>query len=778
MQWFVHCVLKLSYTKMKKSILTTLGIWALFCSCQNEAPRAIPQDKEIEAKIEKLLSKMTLEEKVGQMTQLTSEIVLEKGTNNVSKKGEELIRKYKIGSILNTMDGVAATPAEYRTFIKQLQDISMDEMGIPCLYGLDQIHGASYTAGAVLFPQEIGLAASFNDELAYNMGVVGSYETRACNVPWVFSPTLDLSRNQCWPRVWESFGEDPVVQSRMGVSLTRGFQGEDPNHISPEKVAACIKHYFAYGATKSGQDRTPSMVSKRELKEKFFPPFKACIEAGALSLMVNSSSNDGIPFHTNKEFLTGWLKEGLNWDGMIVTDWSDAKFAFSRDFTTPTYKEAIRRVIDAGVDMLMEPYSVEACDYLVELVNEKQLPMSRIDDAVRRILRLKFRLGLFDDPYGTSSDYAKFADPEFVKYAYNAALESEVLLKNDNSLLPLSKDARILLVGPNANSMRTLGGGWNYTWQGDAADNPAFTGQYNTIYEALKTKFKNVDYVSVLNYKKHAHFEVEERGDYAKAVNAARNADVIVAAIGENSYCETVGNINDISLSSNQRDLVKELSKTGKPIVLILNEGRPRVLNDIEPLAGAVVSVLLPGNYGGDALAALLCGEENFSGKLPYTYPKYVNRLNTYDYKLCENSATVEGLYNYNANMTSQWPFGHGLSYTTFEYSNLRADKTDFNSGDVIEVSVDVKNTGKVKGKESVLLYSSDLWATLTPDVRRLRDYTKVELLPGETKTVTFHLNADDLAYVDHSLNWVLEPGEFRLACGSESIIVNCVRGK
>ena len=385
-------------------------------------PRAIPQDKEIEAKIEKILSKMTLEEKVGQMTQLTSGIVIQSGTNHVSKAGEELIRKYKIGSILNTMNDVAATPEEYRTFIKELQDISIDEMGIPCLYGLDQIHGASYTTGAVLFPQEITLAASFNNELAYNMGVVGAYETRACNVPWVFTPTLDLSRNQCWPRMWESFGEDPLVQSRMGVALTRGLQGGDPNAIGPENVAVSIKHFFAYGATKSGQDRTPSMVSKRELKEKFFPPFKECIEAGALTVMVSSSSNDGVPFHTNKELLTGWLKEGLNWDGMIVSDWADARFAFDRDYTTPSYKEAIRRVVDAGVDMIMEPNSVEVCDYLVELVNEKQLPMSRIDDAVRR-LRDYTKVSLQPGETKTVTFHLKADDLAYVDNSLNWVLE-------------------------------------------------------------------------------------------------------------------------------------------------------------------------------------------------------------------------------------------------------------------------------------------------------------------------------------------------------------------
>lgn len=764
---------------MKKTILLLTVVSVMFSSCrcaEKKVAPAIPQDKATEAKIEKILSKMTLEEKVGQMTQLTVGAILEPGTHNVSKAGEEIIRKYKIGSILNTMNDQADSASAYRELIRQIQDISLDEMGIPTLYGLDQIHGASYTVGAVLFPQEIALAASFNDALSYQMGQICSYETRACNVPWVFTPTLDLSRNQLWPRMWESYGEDPLVQSRMGVALTRGLQGDDPNHIDGHHVAVSIKHYLAYGAALSGQDRTPSMVSPRELKEKFFAPFKACIEAGALTVMVNSSNNDGIPFHTNKELLTGWLKEGLNWDGMIVTDWADCRNVYERDHTANTYKEAVCQTINAGVDMLMEPYSPEVCDYMVELVGEGRIAQSRIDDAVRRILRVKFRLGLFDDPYGKDCTYEQFESAEHVQTAYAAALESQVLLKNENSLLPLSKDTKILLVGPNANAMRPLGGGWYYTWQGDAGNRPEFTGKYNTVYEALKTKFKSVKYLPVLEYDPKGDFQAEIKGDYSAAVRAARNADVIVAAIGENSYCETVGNINDISLSANQRELVKALSKIGKPIVLVLNEGRPRVLRDIEPLAGAVVSVLLPGNYGADALATLLCGEENFSGRLPYTYPKYVNRLSTYDYKLCENRATMNGLYNYDANIESQWPFAHGLSYTTFEYSNLTVDKKEFRAGDVIKVSVDVRNTGKVEGKESVLLFASDLYASLTPDVKRLRDYTKITLAPGEKKTVTFNLKADDLAFVDRDLNWVLEEGEFRLACGGESVVINCVK--
>lgn len=744
-------------------------------SCCGSRQPAIPQDREIEARIENILSEMSLEEKVGQMTQLTSENIIEKGTHNVSAEGEAILRKYKIGSILNTMNDVADSASAYRQFINQIQDISMDETGIPCLYGLDQIHGASYTLGAVLFPHEIGLAASFNDDLPYNVGAVCAYETRACNVPWVFTPTLDLSRNQCWPRMWESFGEDPVVQSRMGAAMTRGMQGDDPNHIDGEHVAVSLKHYLAYGASVSGQDRTPAMLSRREIKEKYFQPFKSAVEAGALTVMVSSSSNDGMPFHSDRELLTDWLKEGLDWDGMIVTDWADIKCLYDRDHTAPTYKDAVALSINAGVDMIMEPYSTEVCGYLMELANEKVVPVSRIDDAVRRILRVKLRLGLFDDPYSSKSDYSEFASDEFVEKAYRAALESEVLLKNENGLLPLSRDCSILIVGPNANSMRPLGGGWNYSWQGEQADNESFTGKYNTIYEALCAKFRKVKYLPVLEYPAYGDFRQEIRGDYSRAVSAARDADVVVVAVGENSYCETKGNINDLSLSRNQRELVTSLASAGKPVVLVLNEGRPRVISDIEPLADAVVSVLLPGNYGGDALAALLCGEENFSAKLPYTYPKYVNRLNTYDYKLCENRVTMDGLYDYDANIESQWPFGYGLSYTTFEYSDMVADKSEFRAGDIIRVSIDVRNTGSMAGKEPVLLFSSDLCASVTPEVKRLRDYRKVSLEPGQRTTVTFELKADDLAFVNHSLDWVLEPGEFRLSCGNQSVMVNCL---
>ena len=753
---------------MKKILTLLAGATLVLPSCCSNCD-------ETEKKVNKILKGLTLEEKIGQMMQINATVICEPGTYNLNENAEKVLREYKVGSILNTPHDEAATPAEYRQFIRQIQDIALDATGIPVIYGLDQIHGASYTIGAVLFPQELTLASSFNDELAYEMGEVCAYETRACNVQWVFTPTLDLSRNQCWPRMWESYGEDPYLQTRMGVQQTLGLQGGDGKAVDENHVAVSIKHFMAYGAAISGQDRTPSMVSYREMKEKYFPPFKACAEAGALTVMVNSSNNDGIPFHTNEELLTNWLKKGLDWDGFIVTDWADIRNVFERDHSAESYKDAIRQSINAGVDMVMEPYDVACCDLLKELVLEKKVPMSRIDDAVRRILRVKVRLGLFDDPYGEKGDFSEFGAEEAAQKSYRAALESEVLLKNEG-VLPLSKDASILLVGPNANEMRCLGGGWNYTWQGHKANEPQFTAQYNTIYEALKAKFRKVTYVPALEYNNAGTFEEEIRGDYSAAVRAARNADVIVACIGENTYCESVGNMNDLNLSRNQKELVAELAKTGKPIVLILNEGRPRVLNEIEPLAKAVVDIILPGNYGADALASLLCGEENFSAKLPFTYPKYVNRLNTYDYKLCESRETMAGLYNYDANVVAQWPFGHGLSYTTFEYSNLRTDRKEFRAGDVIKVCVDVKNTGKLAGKEPVLLFSSDLYASITPDVKRLRNFTKISLEPGETKTVEFCVKASDLAFVNHNLDWVLEPGDFRLAVGSESTIITCVK--
>ena len=746
---------------------------AIFASCCGpKAEPAIPQDKEIEAKVEKILKGMTLEEKVGQMTQITATAIA--NGLDITPAGDSIIRTYKIGSVLNTPGDIAQSPEGYDKFITELNRISMEEMGIPCLYGLDHIHGTTYVVGGILFPQEIGIAASFNREHAYNMGKVTAYESRAANVPWTFSPTMDLGRNPEWPRMWESFGEDTYVNAQMAIAEVHGMQGDDPNHVGPYNIAACAKHFMGYGVPVTGQDRTPSSIAASELREKHFEPFKEAMQAGALTIMVNSGSNNGVPFHCNTELLTQWVKEDLNWDGMIVTDWADINNLFTRERVASTQKEAVKLAINAGIDMSMVPYDCQFAIDLKELVEEGEVPMSRIDDAVRRILRLKFRLGLFDQPDTHLADYPEFGSEAHAKLAYEAALESQVLLKN-NGILPLKKDLRILVTGPNANSMRTLNGGWSYTWQGHGASIPAFTEKYNTIYEALDQKFDNVTYVPGVEYDLMTpNWKFDEATGIKEAVKAARQSDVIIACIGENTYCETPGNDNDLDLSENQKNLVRSLAATGRPIILILNEGRPRIINDIEPLATAVVDVLLPGNFGGDALAALLSGEANFSGKLPFTYPKYTNKFAVYDYKPAENQGTMSGVYNYNAVMDVQWPFGHGMSYTAFDYSDLTVSAKEFASDDVLKVTVDVTNVGAVAGKESVLLFSSDVYASSTPDVRRLRAFEKIELAPGETKTVEFEVTAKDLAFVNYYGKWTLEAGDFVLSCGGQSATMKC----
>ena len=760
--------------KKNRFIALTAALAALTaCNTTPKVAPAIPQDKDIEAKVEKLLKEMTLEEKIGQMTQITSTAIA--NGLEITPAGDSIIRTYKVGSILNTPGGVAQTPEGYDKFVQELNRITFEATGTPTLYGLDHIHGTSYVLGGTLFPQEINIAASFNRNHAYNMGMVTAYESRAANVPWTFSPTMDLGRNPEWSRMWESFGEDTYVNAQMAVAEIRGMQGEDPNHVGPNHIAACAKHFMGYGVPVTGQDRTPASIAASELREKHFEPFKEAMQAGVLSIMVNSASNNGVPFHCNTELLTKWVKEDLNWDGMIVTDWADINNLYTRERVASSKKEAVKLAINAGIDMAMVPYECQFAIDLKELVEEGEVSMARIDDAARRVLRLKYRLGLFDKPDTMLEDYPEFGGEAHAKLAYEAALESEVLLKN-NGILPLKKDLRILVTGPNANSMRTLNGGWSYTWQGEGASIPEFTQKYNTIYEALDAKFENVTYVPGVEYDlMSGNWKHDEATGIKQAVAAARRADVIVACIGENSYCETPGNDEDMDLSDNQKDLVKALAATGRPIILILNEGRPRIIREIEPLATAIVDVLLPGNYGADALATLLAGEANFSAKLPFTYPKYTNKFAVYDYKPAENQGTMEGVYNYNAVMDVQWPFGYGLSYTKFAYSNMTVSQKEFRSNDVLKVTVDVTNIGKVAGKESVLLFSSDMYASSTPDVRRLRAFDKIELAPGETKTVELEVTAKDLAFVNYYGKWTLEAGGFALSVGGLSQEIECL---
>ena len=751
---------------------------------QQVAP-AIPADPVIEQNIQNWLKKMTLEEKIGQMCEITVDVVTDfPGSKDGFKLSEAMldtvIGKYKVGSILNVPLSVAQKKEVWAAAIKQIQDKSMKEIGIPCIYGVDQIHGTTYTLDGTLFPQGINMGAAFNRELTRRGAEISAYETKAGCIPWTYAPVVDLGRDPRWPRMWENYGEDCYVNAEMGVAAIQGFQGTDPNHIGPNHVAACVKHYMGYGVPVSGKDRTPSAIPRTDLREKHFAPFLAAIKAGALSLMVNSAVDNGMPFHANKELLTDWLKRDLNWDGMIVTDWADINTLCVRDNIAATKKEAIKIAINAGIDMSMVPYEVSFCDYLKELVEEGEVPMSRIDDAVARVLRLKYRLGLFEKPDWDIKAYDKFGSAEFAADAFQAAEESEVLLKNEGNILPLAKGKKILLAGPNANSMRCLNGGWSYSWQGHRADDCAQA--YNTIYEALCNKYgkENIIYEPGVTYApyKNDNWWEENAPEIEKSVAAAAQADVIIACVGENSYCETPGNMNDLTMSTNQRNLVKALAATGKPVVLVLNQGRPRIINDIEPLAKAVVNVMLPGNYGGDALANLLAGDANFSAKMPFTYPKYINSLATYDYKPCENIGQMGGNYNYDAVMDVQWPFGFGLSYTTYNYSNLKVDKSQFTADDELVFTVDVTNTGKVAGKESVLLFSKDMVASSTPDNIRLRNFEKIELQPGETQTVTLKLKGRDWAFVGYDGKWRLEQGDFKVKCGDQWIDLQCTATK
>ena len=822
---------------MKRVFLSLLAAASLLTATA-QAPQkpAIPRDEQIEQKIEQLLKKMTLDEKVGQMCELTIDVIQKrvnpfmglqpnevtpaflkklvkqyklekefdvkklepsqdlmmrlymriqeienaKGFQIDEAKLDSVITKYKVGSILNVPNGMAVSVDDWQRIIKRIQEKSMKEIGIPCVYGVDQIHGTTYTLGGTFFPQGVNMGAAFNRALTREGARISAYETKAGSIPWTYAPVTDLGRDPRWPRMWENYGEDCYLNAEMGRESVLGFQGDDPNHIDKYHVAACMKHFMGYGVPVSGKDRTPSSITPQDMREKHFAPYLEMVRHGALSVMINSAMNNGLPFHANYELLTQWLKEDLNWDGMIVTDWADINNLYSRDHIAKDKKEAIKLAINAGIDMSMEPYSWDFCTLLKQLVEEGEVPMSRIDDAVARVLRMKYRLGLFETPYFDKNDYPLFGSAEHAAAALQAAEESIVLLKNEG-MLPLAKGKKLLLTGPNANSMRTLNGGWSYSWQGDKADLDICGGAYNTILEAFTNKFgaDNVLYEAGVTYKQGGNWWEENAPEIEKAVAAAAGADIIVACIGENSYCETPGNLTDLTMSANQRNLVKALAATGKPLILVLNEGRPRIMADVEPLAKAVVHVMLPGNYGGDALANLVAGDANFSGKMPFTYPKQINSLITYDYKPCEHiGKAMEGAYNYDAQVNVQWAFGYGLSYTTYAYSNLRADKTQFTADDVITFTVDVKNTGSVAGKESVLLFSSDLVASLTPDNRRLRNFEKIALQPGETKTVTLQLKGSDLAFVGYDGKWLLEAGDFRIQVGDQVLNITCTQTK
>ena len=750
----------------------------LMASCHQQTPApVIVSDVQVEEKVEQVLSKMTLDEKIGQMTQLSID-VLGSFVNGEfvldESKLQQAIAEFKVGSVLNAPGPVAQTAAKWQEIIGRIQEVSMKEIGVPCIYGLDQTHGTTYTLDGILFPQNINIAASFNPELAYEAARITAYETRAGSCPWTFSPAVDMARDPRWSRIWENFGEDCLVNAIMGSQSILGYQGDEPNHIPANRIAASVKHYMGYSSARTGKDRTPAYISESELREKCFAPFKACVEAGALTIMVNSGSINGVPVHANHELLTKWLKEDLQWDGMLVTDWADINNLYTREHVAASKKEAIKMAVNAGIDMAMEPYDLGYCTLLKELVEENEVSMARIDDAVRRVLRLKVRLGLFEQPITPMADYPLLGSEEHAQLALKAAEESEILLKNKDQILPLKKGTKILVTGPNAHSMRCLNGGWSYSWQGHLADR--FASKYNTLYEAICQEF-GADHVRLeqgVTYVAEGTYTEENTPEIAKAVAAAHQVDVIIACIGENSYCETPGNLSEMAISENQRNLVKALATTGKPMILVLNEGRPRIIHDLEPLAQGIIHIMLPGNFGGNALANILSGEANPSAKMPYTYPRHEAELTTYDYRVSEEMDKMEGAYDYDAVISVQWPFGYGLSYTTFEYSRLVCSHSDFNVQDELTFTVDVTNTGKRTGKEVVMLFSRDMVASLTPENRRLRAFQKVELKPGETKQVTLKIPASDLAFVGSDGRWILEAGEFRIQVGNQLIHIQC----
>ncbi len=713
-----------------------------------------------EAKLKVLVKQMTLEEKVGQMAQVSLESLGKIDGDNFifdEAKLKDAVVNYKIGSILNS-PGMPLKADQWNVVIDQIQNAAKQtKRKIPVLYGLDDNHGCNYILGATLFPQQIGQSATWNRELIYNAGVITAYESRAASVPWTFSPVLDLGTNPQWPRIWEDYGEDPYLDATMGVEFIKGVQ----NPLgSKDKLAVSIKHFMDYSDPKSGHDRTDSWIPEHYLREYHLPPFAAAVKAGARTVMVNSALINGIPAHINKYLLTDIMKGELGFTGFIVTDWQDIENVYRRDHITNSIKDATMLAINAGIDMSMIPYNYkEFCDDLIALVKEGKVPISRIDDAVTRILRVKEELNLFTTPMTYLKDYPKFASQEFEKASYNTAAESITLLKNEGNILPISKTAKVLVTGPNANSMRCLNGGWSYTWQGEKTD--FYAKQYNTILESVTNKLgkDNVKYVQGVSYNEAwGKFDEDSLLDVEAAVKAAADVDYIILCIGENSYTETPGNINNLNLSPNQIALAQAMIRTGKPVITILNEGRPRIINEIVPGSKAIVNIYLPSNFGADALADILTGDINPSGKLPITYPRYPNSLVGYIHKPSEGGGNPQG-----GDFNPQWRFGFGLSYTTFAYSDLKINKTTFGADETAIMSVTIKNTGNREGKEVSQLFVSDLVASISPDVKRLRGFEKVDLKPGESKIVTFNLPLQDLAFVNNENKKILEAGDFKI---------------
>lgn len=733
---------------------------------------SIPLFAQHDVKVEALLKKMTLEEKVGQMAQFSIEIIADQKTFELNDSVlHRLLVDYKAGSILGTINNTSHSKNFWCAMQKKIQEYCLKtRLKIPVLYGVDAIHGVNYTDKCTLFPQEIAMAATFNRSLVHREAEISAYETRASSVPWTFSPVLDLGIDARWPRIWETFGEDPYLTSAMAVEIVKGYQGNDPNNIDKYHVSACAKHYLGYSVPVSGKDRTPAIISENVLREYHLPSFQAAVNAGLTTLMVNSALINGIPVHSSHFLLTELLKNELGFKGIVVTDYMDIINLYKRDRIAVSNKDAIRLAINAGIDMSMIPNDVEFCDDLIALVREGAVSMERIDDAVRRILKVKMELNLFERRYDVTSDYPLFGSKEFEHDSYIAASEAITLLKNKNNVLPLSKNKTVLVCGPNANSMRSLNGGWSYSWQGEKT--AEFTKQYNTILKAIQNEIgsKNVTYVPGVSYIETGKYWEEQEVSIKDAVEKAKNVDYVVLCLGENSYTEKPGDLQDLTITDLQIRLANELAAAGKPIILVLNEGRPRIISKFEDKMAATIMAYLPSNFGGDALAGILFGDINPSGKLPITYPRYPNSLINYWHKYSEEQVKAEGMYNYESDYSPQYEFGHGLSYTTFTYSDLKLSKTEITADENLQVSVNVTNIGKIAGKESVLLFLSDLYASLAPDMKRLKGFEKINLQPGESKKVQFTLTKKELSFVNSDSRTIAEPGEFEIKIGNQKI--------
>jgi beta-glucosidase len=725
-------------------------------------------------KIEALLKRMTLEEKVGQMTQLAIGMIAAGSDQNIKvdpAKLEKAVVKYGVGSILNVSDQ-ALTVDHWHEIIRQIQEAATKKtrLGIPVIYGIDSIHGANYVQGATLFPQEIGMAATFNPELMKRAAEITAAETRAAGIPWSFSPVLDLGRNPLWPRFWETFGEDPYLASVMGVAFTRGLEGTDV--ASQTQVATSLKHYMGYSFPLTGRDRTPAWIPENYLREYFLPSFAAAIKANARTIMINSGEINGVPGHINRHLLHTILRDELGFNGFVVSDWEDIKKLVSIWRIAATEKEATRLAVMAGIDMSMVPNDYSFADHLIELVKEGAVPQTRIDEAVRRILRVKYELGLFENPGPNVALKSNFARPESRQVALDAARESITLLKNANNLLPLAKNRKVLVTGPTADSLISLNNGWTYVWQG--SEESLYPKDRHTIRQAIEAKVgaANVTYVPGTKIfrqpgstSNNNPTSLEEEVDIPAAVRAAQSADVVVLALGEGSYCETPGNITDLTIGEPQLKLADAIIATGKPVVLVLVEGRPRIINRIADRIPAIVMAYNPSNEGGTAIADVLFGDVNPSGKLPFTYPRTPNGLINYDHKPFETENTAFGNMAFNP----QFSFGEGLSYTTFAYKDLRLDKPIISGSEELTVSITVTNTGQRAGKEAVLVYVSDLVATLSPPNRRLRRFAKVNLEPNQSRTLTFKLRREDLSFIRSDNKPIAEPGEFEVKIGGLS---------